>query len=198
MRSHTQGQGSVREVHTARLIHTADLDAETREDAHRMVVEAFREDGAGDPGAAFGDDDWEHALGGMHALICRHGAIIAHGAVVQRRLLYRGKALRCGYIEAVAVRADWRGQGLGTAIMDALEQVLRGAYQLGALAASEAGPALYLPRGWQQWQGPTSALTPAGSRRTPDDDGGVYVLPISVELDTSAELTCDWRDGDAW
>src|SRR6478609_2301444 len=104
-----------------------------------MVVDAF----AGDPDGAFDDADWEHALGGMHALIGHRGAIIAHGAVVQRRMLYRGAALRCGYIEAVAVREDWRGQGLATAVMDALEQVLRGAYQLGALGSSEAGLALY-------------------------------------------------------
>ncbi|KAA0111028.1 GNAT family N-acetyltransferase [Mycolicibacterium sp. P9-22] len=188
----------MREVHTARLIHTADLDAETRADAHRMVVDAFRADGEGDPDGAFDDADWEHALGGMHALIGHRGAIIAHGAVVQRRLLYRGAALRCGYIEAVAVREDWRGQGLATAVMDALEQVLRGAYQLGALGASEAGLALYLPRGWQQWTGPTSVLAPTGITRTPDDDGGVYVLPVNVDLDTSEDLTCDWRDGDVW
>jgi aminoglycoside 2'-N-acetyltransferase I len=194
VRSHTQGQGAVREVHTARLIHTADLDAETRADAHRMVVDAF----AGDPDGAFDDSDWEHALGGMHALIGHRGAIIAHGAVVQRRLLYRGTALRCGYIEAVAVREDWRGQGLATAVMDALEQVLRGAYQLGALGASEAGLALYLPRGWQQWTGPTSVLAPSGITRTPDDDGGVYVLPVNVEVDTTDDLACDWRDGDVW
>lgn len=198
MHSHTLGPGAVREVHTARLIHTADLDAETRDDAHRMVVDAFRTAGEADPDGAFGDADWEHALGGMHALIGYRGAIIAHGAVVQRRLLYRGTALRCGYIEAVAVREDWRGQGLATAVMDALEQVLRGAYQLGALGASEAGVALYLPRGWQQWTGPTSVLAPAGLTRTPDDDGGVYVLPISVDLDTSDDLACDWRDGDVW
>jgi len=24
------------------------------------------------------------------------------------------------------------------------------------------------------------------------------VLPVSVELDTTAEITCDWRDGDVW
>lgn len=194
MHGHSQGQGAVREIHTARLIHTADLDAETRADARRMVFDAF----ASDPDGAFDDADWEHALGGMHALIGHHGAIIAHGAVVQRRLLYRGTALRCGYIEAVAVREDWRGQGLATAVMDALEQVLRGAYQLGALGASEAGLALYLPRGWQQWRGPTSVLAPTGITPTPEDDGGVYVLPVSVELDTSAELSCDWRDGDVW
>ena len=105
-----------------------------------MVIEAF----AGE----FSDADWEHALGGMHAFICNHGALIAHAAVVQRRLLYHDTALRCGYVEGVAVREDWRGQGLAAALMDAVEQVLRGAYQLGALSASEAGRPMYTSRGW--------------------------------------------------
>lgn len=180
-------------VHTARLIHTADLDAETREGARRMVIDAF-----GGSEVDFTEADWEHALGGMHALICRHGNLIAHGAVVQRRMIHNGVPLRCGYLEAVAVREDWRGQGLAMAVMDALEQVLRGAYQLGALSASEAGTPMYLSRGWLPWRGPTSVLTPTGVTRTPDDDGSVYVLPIDATLDTDVELTCDWRSGDVW
>jgi len=182
------------QVHTARLIHTADLDNETREDARGMVIEAF----AGE----FGEADWEHALGGMHALICHHGALIAHAAVVQRRLMYCDTALRCGYVEGVAVREDWRGQGLAAALMDAVEQVLRGAYQLGALSASEAGRPMYTSRGWLPWRGPTSVLAPAGLTRTPDDDNGLFVLPVALpndlQLDTTAEITCDWRDGDVW
>lgn len=158
-----------------------------------MVIEAF-----GGSEFDFTDTDWEHALGGMHALICHHGALIAHGAVVQRRLIHRGAALRCGYLEAVAVREDWRGQGLAMAVMDALEQVLRGAYQLGALSASEAGRPMYVARGWLPWQGPTSVLAPEGVTRTPDDDDSVLVLPVSVEVDVAAELTCDWRSGDVW
>lgn len=180
-------------TYTARLIHTSDLDVETREDARTMVIEAF-----GGSEVDFSEADWEHALGGMHALICHRGALIAHGAVVQRRLLHRGDALRCGYLEAVAVREDWRGQGLAMAVMDALEQVLRGAYRVGALSASEAGTPMYLARGWLPWHGPTSVLAPEGLTRTPDDDGSVYVLPIDVEVDTAAELTCDWRPGDVW
>jgi aminoglycoside 2'-N-acetyltransferase I len=184
----------VRGVHTARLIHTADLDNETREDARRMVIEAF--------GGEFCDSDWEHALGGMHALISQHGALIAHAAVVQRRMFYRDTALRCGYIEGVAVREDWRGQGLAHALMDAIEQVLRGAYQLGALSASEIGRHMYTSRGWLPWRGPTSVLSPGGLTRTPDDDNGLFVLPVSLpndlELDTIAEIACDWRDGDVW
>ncbi|MDT5258310.1 MAG: aminoglycoside 2-N-acetyltransferase, partial [Mycobacterium sp.] len=97
-------------VPTARLVHSSDLDSETRQGVWQMVTAAF----AGD----FTENDWEHALGGMHALIWRHGAIIAHAAVVQRRLLYRGVALRCGYVEGFAVREDCRGQGLAHALMD--------------------------------------------------------------------------------
>lgn len=181
-------------LHTARLIHTSDLDHETREGARRMVIEAFEGD--------FTDADWEHALGGMHALICHHGALIAHAAVIQRRLIYRDTALRCGYVEAVAVREDWRGQGLATAVMDAVEQVLRGAYQLGALSSAETAKEIYLARGWVPWQGPTSVLRPTGVTRTPEDDGSVFVLPVDLpagtELDTRAEIICDWRDGDVW
>jgi aminoglycoside 2'-N-acetyltransferase I len=118
--------------------------------------------------------------------------------VVQRRLIYRGTALRCGYVEAVAVREDWRGQGLAHALMDAVEQVVRGAYQLGALSSSEAGRPIYEARDWVPWRGPTSVLAPTGVTRTPDDDNGLFVLPVDVELDTTAEITCDWRHGDVW
>jgi len=182
------------QVHTARLVHTADLDNETRHQAYQLVVDAFA--GAGE--VAFTDADWEHALGGMHALIWYRGALIAHAAVVQRRLLYGGAALRCGYVEGVAVREDWRGQGLARALMDAIEQVVRGAYQVGALSASGMGRTLYGGRGWLPWRGPTSVLSPTGLTRTPDDDGTLFVLPVELSMDTSAELACDWRDGDVW
>ncbi|MGB3481173.1 MAG: GNAT family N-acetyltransferase [Mycobacterium sp.] len=179
------------QVHTARLVHTSDLDTETRDGARAMVIDAF-------PDGEFTDVDWEHALGGMHALIQHHGALLAHAAVVQRQLIYQGQALRCGYVEAVAVREDHRGQGLATALLDAVEQVIRGAHQIGALSASELGKPLYERRGWLPWRGPTRVLTPDGLARTPEDDGSVYVLPVARTLDTSAELTCDWRDGDVW
>jgi aminoglycoside 2'-N-acetyltransferase I len=178
------------QVHTARLVHTADLDSDTRARMCQMVTEAF----AGD----FTDADWEHALGGMHALIWSHGAIVAHAAVVQRRLIYRDSALRCGYVEGVAVREDCRGQGLVHALLDAVEQVMRGAYQLGALSSTVRASGLYASRGWLPWRGPTAVLAPTGPTRTPDDDGTVFVLPVGINLDTSADLMCDWRTGDVW
>jgi aminoglycoside 2'-N-acetyltransferase I len=41
-------------------------------------------------------------------------------------------------------------------------------------------------------------FAPGGLTRSPDDDGGVFVLPVSVELDPTVDLLCDWRTGDVW
>jgi aminoglycoside 2'-N-acetyltransferase I len=83
-------------------------------------------------------------------------------------------------------------------MMAALERIVRSGYHLGALGASPDGARLYSARGWQLWRGPCSALTPDGIRRTADKDGSIYVLPVSVPLDVSGELTCDWRPGALW
>jgi len=144
------------------------------------------------------DADWEHGLGGVHALAYDAGALVGHASVVQRRLLHGGRALRAGYVECVAVRGDRRRRGHGAAMMAALERVIRAAYELGALGASDEGAALYTARGWRPWRGPTSALTPTGVVRTAEEDGSIFVLPASAALDLDGELTCDWRDGDVW
>jgi aminoglycoside 2'-N-acetyltransferase I len=113
-------------------------------------------------------------------------------------MLHGGRALRTGYVESVAVRADRRRAGVGDAVMSALERVIRGGYELGALGASPAGAALYTSRGWSLWAGTAAVLTPDGIIPMPDEDGGIYVLPITVELDQDGQLVCDWRDGDVW
>jgi aminoglycoside 2'-N-acetyltransferase I len=172
------------------VAHTGELDAATLRAARRLVDEAF--------GGDFEDADWQHALGGMHALVLDGGRMVGHGSVVQRRLVHGGRALRVGYVEAVAVRPDARRRGHASAVMAALERLIRAAYDAGALSATEDGAGLYLSRGWRAWRGPTSALTPAGVRRTAQDDGSVFVLPAAAALDLDGELTCDWRDGDLW
>jgi aminoglycoside 2'-N-acetyltransferase I len=144
------------------------------------------------------DADWEHALGGMHALAWEDGVLVGHAAVIQRRLWLGGRALRTGYVEGVGVRADRRRRGIGAALMEPLEHVIRGAYDLGALGTTEAGRGFYEARGWRLWQGPSSALTPRGIEPTPADDGGLYVLPVTVKLDLGSPITADWRDSDVW
>jgi len=172
-----------------RIAHTADLGAVTLAAARALLYDVFDD---------MTDHDWEHALGGVHALVWEGAELVGHASVIQRRLLYGGRALRTGYVEGVAVRADCRGRGHGAAMMDALERVVRGAYQLGALGATDAAAAFYAARGWTLWRGPCSALTPSGVRRTEEDDGCIYVLPLELQLDLFSELTCDWRDGDPW
>jgi aminoglycoside 2'-N-acetyltransferase I len=173
-----------------RTAHTGELDAATLAAARALFVAAF-------PGEIT-DDDWDHGLGGIHALAYAGGDLVGHASVVQRRFIYGGRALRTGYVEAVAVRAEQRRRGHGAAMLAALENVIRGAYELGALAATDDGAALYAARGWRRWEGELFALTPEGVRRTPAEEGDVYVLEAGVPLDLGRRLTCDWRDGDVW
>jgi aminoglycoside 2'-N-acetyltransferase I len=175
------------EVRTA---HTADLAPSTLAAARALLERAFE--------GNMSVHDWEHALGGVHALVWEGGELIGHASVIQRRLLHGGRALRAGYVEGVGVRADSRRRGYGAALMEPLEGVISRAYDVGALSATDAGARLYAARGWELWRGPTSALTPTGIVRTEDDDGTVYVLQGAEPLDLATELTCDWRDGDLW
>jgi aminoglycoside 2'-N-acetyltransferase I len=172
-----------------RLAHTADLDRAVLAAARSLLYDVFDD---------MTEQDWDHSLGGMHALVWEDGEVIGHASVVGRRMLHGGRALRAGYIEGVGVRADRRGRGHGAAMMVELERVVRGGYDLGALGASDEALAFYSHLGWQPWRGPLSALTPAGIVPTPDEAGSVFVLPVAAPLDLSGELTCDWRDGDCW
>ena len=170
--------------------HTAVLD-----DADLAAIRALC-DAAFD--GDFGDDDWEHTLGGVHALRFEGDRLVAHAALVGRRLLHDGRALRTGYVEAVAVAADVRRRGLGAAVMRALDPYIARGYALGALATSDAGAPLYAALGWTRWPGPTAALTPDGIRPTPGADGGIFVRAVGGDLDPGQPLICDWRDGDVW
>jgi aminoglycoside 2'-N-acetyltransferase I len=178
--------GAVTRIQVA---HTADLSAADRNAARALLYAVFDD---------MTEYDWEHALGGMHALAWVDDVLVGHASVVQRRLMHRDMALRAGYVEGVAVLAEYQRHGYGSALMAELERIIRGAYDLGALGSSDEGLPFYLGRGWQRWRGPTSVLTPTGVFRTPDEDGYILGLPTSVPLDLDAEITCDWRHGDAW
>ena len=177
---------------TTRVVHTADLTAAERAAMRTLLDAAF--DGR------FDDHDWDHALGGLHVFVADGGRIVAHGSVVQRQFLYGDLPVRAGYVEAVAVDSQRRGQGLGWAVMDEIERVIAAAYDLGALSSSEAAVGFYIARGWLPWQGSTAVLGPEGITPTPDEDDSTYVLPVPPlsPLDRTRRLICDWRAGDVW
>lgn len=172
-----------------RTAHTADLTPDELRAVRAFLDTAFEGD--------FGDEDFEHGLGGVHALVRDEAGIAAHGSVVMRRARHAGRWLRVGYVEGVAVRSDVRRTGLGGRVMDALERVVDRAYDFGALSASDAGVHLYLARGWQRWTGRISAVGPDGIGRLPEEEGSTFVRPaLAGPLDPSGELLFDWRDGD--
>ena len=173
------------------IAHTADLPPGTLRAARALLDDVFAPE--------MTEEDWEHCLGGMHALVWEGDTLLAHAAVIQRRLLNAGRALRTGYVEGVAVRADARGRGHGAAVMGALERIIGAAYDVGALGSTDEAVGFYESRGWRQWQGSLATLTPEGARPTPDEAGGIYVLPTpSVPLDLTTTLTCGPRPGDPW
>ncbi|MDT4943548.1 MAG: aminoglycoside 2-N-acetyltransferase, partial [Pseudonocardiales bacterium] len=144
------------------VAHTADLDAPTRHAGRALLYDVFDD---------MTDDDWEHSLGGMHALAWHGEELVGHAALIQRRLLHAGRAWRTGYVEGVGVRADFRRRGYGAALMQPLERIIRDGYDLGALGATDEAAAFYAAREWQVWRGIASALTPNGITRTPEEEG---------------------------
>jgi aminoglycoside 2'-N-acetyltransferase I len=144
------------------------------------------------------DHDWDHALGGIHAIVWEGHRALGHASLVQRRLLHAEHTYRTGYVEAVGVHPGRRREGLGSQMMQALQHVILRAYELGALGATEVGGRFYEALGWQRWRGSLSALTPTGTRRTPQAHNSIYVYAVTAPLDLDGELTADWREGDVW
>jgi aminoglycoside 2'-N-acetyltransferase I len=171
------------------VAHTADLGSGELDAIRALLWEVFDD---------MGEDDWEHSLGGMHALAWDGDQLAGHASVVMRRMIHGGRALRAGYVEAVAVREDRRRQGVGAAVMGPVEQVIAGAYDLGALGATDEAVEFYLSRGWRMWPGRLYALTPQGIVPTLEEEGGVFVFQAMAEVDLGGDLTADWRDGDVW
>jgi aminoglycoside 2'-N-acetyltransferase I len=147
---------------------------------------------------AFSEDDWQHALGGLHVVLDVAGEVRAHASVVTREIHVDDRPIRTGYVEAVATAPEHQGRGYGTRVMAAVNEHIREEYELGALGTGS--PAFYERLGWLRWRGPTAVRTSDGVERTPDEDGGILVLPTvrSPELDLDAEISCDWRPGDVW
>lgn len=174
-----------------RCLRTRELTAAHVASARALMDAAFDGD--------FSDDDWAHALGGWHALIEDGGEVIAHASVVARMLTVGVRAVRAGYVEAVAVTPARQRRGLGSAVMRALHAVIRREFEAGVLSTGEWP--FYASLGWARWQGPSFAREADGRlTRTEDDDDGLMVLDgwAGDPLDRTAPIVCEARAGDAW
>lgn len=147
----------------------------------------------------FSDQDWAHALGGVHALIGADDDVVAHACVVPRVMAVGAAAYRAGYVEAVAVAPEKQGTGLGTAVMTAIADLIRERFELGVLSTGEWH--FYERLGWERWRGPSFVRLADGTlERTPEDDDGLMVLRCagSRDLDLAATIACDERCGESW
>lgn len=177
-----------------RRLSTTDLTSAEIGSIRAMLEAAF----GSDDDERFGDDDWDHALGGVHFVLDLAGEIVAHASVVERELHVGGRPLRSGYVEAVGTAPGHQGGGLGSRVIGEVNDYIRGGFELGALGTGRHH--FYERLGWKTWTGPSSVRTSDGTQRTPDEDGFILVLatPSSPPLDVTAPISCEWRPGDVW
>ena len=183
---------AVKRPHLRRLA-TSELTPAESAGLRSIMDAAF---GEGEEG--FTDDDWIHALGGVHFVLELDGAIVSHAAVVERELHIGERPLRTGYVEAVATAPGHERRGFGTIVMEAATAFIRETFELGALGTGRHH--FYERLGWQTWQGPAFVRLPEGPRRTPDDEGYILVLrtPRSPAFDLDESISCEPRPGDDW
>ena len=177
-----------------RRLATAALTSSEIDSIRALMLAAF----GTDTERGFDDDDWDHALGGLHFVLDVDGVIVAHAAVVERELRVDDRPLRTGYVEAVAAAPEHQGRGFGSQVMEDVARYIRSTFELGALGTGRHS--FYERLGWRTWQGPTSVRTADGPQRTPEEDGDILVLrtPTTPPLDPTASISCDWRAGDVW
>ena len=112
-----------------RVLPTAGLSDSDRIALRRLFDAAYDGD--------FTDDDFDHALGGWHAIAGNLAAPIAHAAVVARSLFIDTRELRTGFVEAVATLPTHQRTGLGSRVMAAIADLIRDRFELGALSSGE-------------------------------------------------------------
>lgn len=185
----TTTDGARLRVLTTTELTTAEIDA-----IRALLWSAF----GTDEDERFTEEDWQHGLGGTHFVLDVDGEIVAHASVVEREIHVGARALRAGYVEAVATAPARQGLGFGSRLIDAVDRHIQASFELGVLGTGRHH--FYERLGWRRWLGPSSVRTPEGPRRTPDEDGFILILATvtSPTLDLAAPISCDWRPGDVW
>jgi aminoglycoside 2'-N-acetyltransferase I len=177
------------------IVRSGDLPEEELGTLRSFLTEAF--DGRFDHG------NWANALGGTHVIARDRGMIAAHASVVPRMLYFSAEVdswpdaivREVGYVESVAVESRLRGRGLGSEVLNTINQLVRNQFGFGALATSSHP--FYERAGWRRWAGPTYVYRRGEVIRTL---GGEQWLMVLAPADTTltAAIACEWRDGDLW
>lgn len=131
-----------------------------------------------------------------HIVLRDDGVLVGHACWVTRWLQPTGSPpLRTAYVEAVAIRPERQGQGLGRVVMARVASEIAG-YTLGALSA--AHPRFYELLGWEHWRGPTAIRLADRLLPTPDEEIMILRTAHTPPLDLDAPITAEWRAGELW
>jgi hypothetical protein len=148
-------------------------------------------------GPRYGDDAWQHCLGGTHFLLRYDDRLAAHMANVPRTFWQAERCLRGVYGESMATARHLQGRGLGTVVATLAAADAKLHYEIGALGASKY--AFYERLGWRRWAGGTYVVDDGRRRPAAPATGSVlFLLPPGSEIDPSADLCTSWRPGDIW
>jgi aminoglycoside 2'-N-acetyltransferase I len=132
-----------------------------------------------------------------HVLGTYNGLLVSHALWVTRYVQVGTRpVLKTAYVEAVATEKAYRNRGFATAIMKRLACEIQD-YDLAALSPFSA--AYYQRLGWELWQGPLSIRTENGLLPSPTEEQ-VMILRLAgtPDLDLSAPISVEWREGEVW
>ena len=175
-----------------RQVAAASLGAAETSTIRQLLREAFEDYPDG-----FTDDDWEHARGGTHFLLEDGAVVLAYASVAR---------VTCRWTASHFEPGTWRpwlpagtSRDTDTARPSCGRSTSTSEARL-SWAPEHRDPDFYRRLGWELWLGSTAVRTNWDLVPTPDDDGGIMVLPTPTTppLDRHAAISCEWRPGDVW
>ena len=133
----------------------------------------------------------------LEALDLRELLLKREGERLTRWLeLNHNRMLRTAYVEAVATEEAYRRRGYASMIMRRVQKEIQG-YHLGTL--SPFNVKFYERLGWELRRGPLFIRTEKGLIPSPtDEEVMIFRLPETPDLDLTAPLSVEWREGEAW
>ena len=168
---------------------TEELNAETR----ASIIHVCR--------TAHQEDDFTHLFsyipsGGIHVLAYREHEVVSHAVATTRWLQPEGlPLLRTAYVDAVATRPAYQGQGIASTLMRHLATVISD-FEMACLETERVS--FYARVGWEVWRGPLAGRRATELLPTPDQKGMMILrLARTPPLDVESFLVIEY-DGRIW
>lgn len=135
---------------------------------------------------------------GTHVFATIKGVLVSHAMWVTRWLQQPSRPpLRTAYVELVATRPSHERRGLASRVLRQLVHELPSRFDIAALSPTTS--AVYLRLGWRFWEGPLFVRLETGALE-PSPEERIMVLDLHGRppIDTTTQLSIEWRPGEVW